>query len=83
MAKQASLFSDPAERAAWLRDRLHYHNYRYHTLDAPEISDAEYDALYRELAELEHRHPGLRAPDSPTLRVGGEVLEELVGKPHR
>ncbi|MDR2695873.1 MAG: NAD-dependent DNA ligase LigA, partial [Deltaproteobacteria bacterium] len=83
MAKQTSLFFDPAERAARLRDRLNYHNYRYHTLDAPEISDAEYDALYRELAELEHRHPELRTPDSPALRVGGEVLEELVARPHR
>jgi len=83
MAKQASLFFDPAERAAWLRDRLNYHNYRYHTLDAPEISDAEYDALYRELADIERRHPGLCAPDSPTRRVGGGVLEELAAKPHR
>ena len=80
---QASLFFDPAERAAWLRERLHYHNYRYHTLDAPEISDAEYDALYRELVELEQKHPGLRSPDSPTRSVGGEVLEALVSKPHR
>jgi len=83
MTKQASLFFDPAERVAWLRERLHYHNYRYHTLDAPEISDAEYDALYCELAELEKKHPGLRTPDSPTRRVGGVVLAELVSKPHR
>ena len=80
---QASLFFEPAVRAAWLRERLHYHNYRYHTLDAPEISDAEYDALYRELVELEKKHPGLRTPDSPTRRVGGEVLAELVSKTHR
>ncbi|MCL2123512.1 MAG: NAD-dependent DNA ligase LigA, partial [Desulfovibrionaceae bacterium] len=83
MTKQASLFFDPAERAALLRDRLNYHNYRYHTLDAPEISDAEYDALYRELADIETTHPGLRAQDSPTRRVGGEALEALAGKPHR
>jgi len=83
MTKQASLFFDPAERAVWLRERLHYHNYLYHTLDAPEISDGEYDAAYRELAELEKRYPGLRTPDSPTRRVGGEVLAELVSKPHR
>ncbi|MDR0238620.1 MAG: NAD-dependent DNA ligase LigA, partial [Deltaproteobacteria bacterium] len=80
MTKQASLFFEPAERAAWLRERLHYHNYCYHTLDAPEISDAEYDGLYRELERLEAMHPGLRAPDSPTRRVGGKVLEALAVK---
>ena len=83
MTKQASLFFEPAERAAWLRECLHYHNYRYHTLDDPEISDTEYDSVYRELAELEKKHPGLRTLDSPTCRVGGEVLDGLAVKPHR
>jgi DNA ligase (NAD+) len=83
MAKQAPLFFDPAQRAAWLRECLNYHNHCYHTLDAPVVSDAEYDALYRELMDIETKHPGLRASDSPTLRVGGEVLEELLGKAHR
>ena len=54
---------------------LHYHNYRYYVLDEPEISDAEYDALMRELAELEARYPDLRLPDSPTTRVGAPPLE--------
>lgn len=58
-------------RAAELRDLIAYHNERYHTLDAPEIPDAEYDALVRELVGLEERHPELRVADSPTQAVGG------------
>lgn len=70
-------------RAAELRDFLAYHNHRYHTLDSPEISDAEYDAAFRELAALEERFPELRSPDSPTRRVGGEVLDRLETRLHR
>jgi DNA ligase (NAD+) len=62
--------SDPAARAAELRGLVEHHNYRYHVLDSPEISDAEYDALFDELARLEEEHPDLRTPDSPTARVG-------------
>lgn len=58
-----------------LRRQIHYHNYRYHVLDAPVISDAAYDALMRELRQLETEHPALMTPDSPTQRVGGEPLE--------
>jgi len=58
-----------------LREQVLYHNRRYHVDDAPEISDAEYDALYRELEALEDEHPDLITPDSPTQRVGGEPLE--------
>ena len=58
------------ERAAWLREELARHNYRYYVLDDPAVSDAEYDALIRELRALEERHPGLVTPDSPTQRVG-------------
>lgn len=65
----------PGERAAFLRREIERHNRLYYTLDAPEISDAEYDLLFRELQELEARHPELAVPDSPTRRVGGEVLE--------
>jgi DNA ligase (NAD+) len=64
----------PAERAASLRATLHHHAHRYHTLDAPEIADAEYDRLFRELQALEGSHPDLRTPDSPTQRVGAQVL---------
>jgi DNA ligase (NAD+) len=62
--------SEPAARAAELRRLVEHHNYRYHVLDSPEVSDAEYDALYDELTRLEAEHPDLRTPDSPTARVG-------------
>jgi len=58
-----------------LREQVRYHNRRYHIEDAPEISDAEYDALYAELEALEAEHPELVTADSPTQRVGGEPLE--------
>ncbi|MBI5278122.1 MAG: NAD-dependent DNA ligase LigA [Burkholderiales bacterium] len=63
------------ERAQALRDFLHHHAHRYYVLDAPELPDAEYDKLFRELQELEARHPDLLVPDSPTQRVGGKALE--------
>jgi len=69
--------ADLAERAARLRAAIHHHNYRYHVLDAPEIADAEFDALYRSLVSLEAEHPELRTPDSPTHRVGGAVQERF------
>jgi DNA ligase (NAD+) len=59
-------------RVEELRSQINYHNYRYHVLDDPEIADAEFDALMRELRELEAAHPELITPDSPTQRVGGE-----------
>ncbi|MEZ5098497.1 MAG: NAD-dependent DNA ligase LigA [Thermoleophilia bacterium] len=62
--------SERAARAAELRALLEHHAYRYYVLDAPEIADAEYDALYDELVRLEEAEPGLRTPGSPTTRVG-------------
>jgi DNA ligase (NAD+) len=64
---------DPARRAAELRTAIEEANYRYYVLDAPTLSDAEYDALMRELRALEAAHPELITPDSPTQRVGGEA----------
>lgn len=64
-------------RADELRRLLHDANYRYYVLDQPEIPDAEYDRLLRELKELEAAHPGLARPDSPTLRVGAEPAEQF------
>ena len=61
----------PRERVAGLRERLAEANHNYHVLDAPTIADAEYDAMLRELGELEREHPELVDPDSPTQRVGG------------
>lgn len=66
-----------AARAADLREQINYHNYRYHVLDSPVITDAEYDALFNELKQLEAEHPEILTPDSPTLRVGGEPRSDL------
>ena len=62
--------ADLARRAEELRRRIERANYAYYVLDAPEISDAEFDRLFRELQELEDAHPDLRTPDSPSQRVG-------------
>lgn len=59
-----------AARAAWLRDEIARHNHRYYVLDDPEVSDAEYDQLLRELQAIEAQDPQLCVPDSPTQRVG-------------
>ena len=67
--------ADVRGRIEELREQLRYHNRRYHIEDAPEISDAEYDALAGELESLETEHPELVTPDSPSQRVGGEPLE--------
>ncbi len=63
------------KRIAGLRAEIEHHNYRYYVLDSPEISDAEYDALMRELQQLEAQYPQFLTPDSPTQRVGAEPLE--------
>ncbi len=63
------------KRIEELRTQLHHHNYRYYVLDDPEITDAEYDRLLRELQELEERHPDAITPDSPTQRVGAEPIK--------
>jgi DNA ligase (NAD+) len=65
------------ERIEELRQEIRYHNYRYHVLDSPVVSDAEYDRLMRELQELEAAHPELITPDSPTQRVGAEPLDRF------
>ena len=74
---------DAAARARELREKLAYHNHRYYVLDAPEVPDAEYDRLFRELQALEAEHPELLTADSPTQRVGGRVLDELAPVAHR
>ncbi len=65
-----------------LRDQLRYHNYRYYALDDPVASDAEYDALMRELREIEAAHPHLVTPDSPTQRVGSAPSEKFAKVRH-
>ena len=70
------------ERHAELSQDIDEHNYRYHVLDAPVVSDAEYDRLMVELRELEDRYPGLRTPDSPTQKVGGKISTEFTPVVH-
>src|SRR5262245_18782482 len=65
-----------------LREELRRHEHLYYVLDQPEISDAEYDALMRELQELEAKHPEFASPDSPTQRVGGKPREGFVKVNH-
>jgi DNA ligase (NAD+) len=68
---------DVRRRVEKLREQVEHHARRYYVLDDPEIGDDEYDALFRELQELEERHPELATPDSPTRRVGSEPVSEL------
>lgn len=70
-------------RLNFLKSELKRHNRLYHTLDDPEISDQEYDRLYKELVELEEKYPELATPDSPTQKIGGEVLPYLEKARHR
>jgi DNA ligase (NAD+) len=69
------LHPSPKARIEELRRLVRYHNDRYYREDAPEISDAEYDALFRELQQMEDAHPEFSDPDSPTRRVGAEPVE--------
>jgi DNA ligase (NAD+) len=73
---------DVIKRLEDLREQVRYHSYRYYVLDDPVISDGAYDALFRELQELEASHPELITPDSPTQRVGGEPREEFTAVEH-
>jgi DNA ligase (NAD+) len=70
-------------RAAWLRAEIERHNHLYYVLDAPEIPDAEYDRLFRELQSLEVQYPELASMDSPTQRVGGIALDAFVPVRHQ
>jgi len=71
------------KRIEELRSEINDHNYRYYVLDAPVISDAQYDKLLRELQQLEQQHPGLITPDSPTQRVGAAPAKEFGEVRHR
>src|SRR5579875_2213422 len=71
-----------SKRVDELRKQLEHHEHLYYVLDQPEISDAEYDRLMRELRDLEEVNPELRTPDSPTQRVGGQPREGFVKVPH-
>ena len=72
-----------ASRAAKLRSTIEAHNRAYYVLDAPTVSDAEFDRLFRELEALERDYPELLTPDSPTQRVSGEPAAEFTAVTHR
>ena len=76
MSSKTKANTDEA-RIAELRERVDYHLYRYHVLDEPEISDAEFDRLWDELLALEREHPDLQTPDSPTQRVGAPPSDKF------
>ncbi len=70
-------------RVQELQELLNRYNYEYHVMDTPSVSDAEYDALLRELVELEGQYPELKSVDSPTQRVGGTILDAFDKVEHR
>ncbi len=70
-------FADVKNRILSLRESLHHHNHQYYVKDDPEISDAAYDRMFRELQDLEAAHPEFASPDSPTQRVGAPPATEL------
>jgi DNA ligase (NAD+) len=74
---------DVLRRLEEMREQIRYHNYRYYVLDNPDVSDAEYDALFRDLQQLEQEHPPLVTPDSPTQRVGGVPSSQFAKVRHR
>src|SRR5438445_1667166 len=75
--------ADALQRISELREQIHHHDYLYYTAARPEISDAEYDALMRELRELEAAFPDLVTPDSPTQRVAGQPVDAFRPVAHR
>src|ERR1700761_1112072 len=79
---EAGSHAQAEKRIDELREQLRHHEYQYHVLDSPEISDAEYDSLMRELRMLEARHPHLVTPDSPSQRVGGKPKDGFAKVEH-
>src|ERR1700691_3133615 len=73
---------DLLQKLEALRDKIGYHEHRDYVLDAPEISDAEFDRLMNQLIDLESKHPELITPDSPTQRVGGQVSGQFASVQH-
>ena len=73
---------DPRQRHAELAAELLEHQYRYHVLDSPLVSDIEYDTMMRELESIEEQIPELRTPDSPSQRVGGVISTDFTPVQH-
>jgi DNA ligase (NAD+) len=82
MKNPADSFENVARRLAELKEQINYHNYRYHVLDAPVVSDYEYDQLLVELRNIEAEHPELITPDSPSQRVGSIPSDKFVKVQH-
>ena len=84
-AKSPSVDGNSAaeDKIAALRKQLHEHNYKYYVLSRPAISDSDFDALMRQLAELEKQYPEFYDPNSPTMRVGSDINKNFVQVPHR
>ena len=75
--------ADDLQRIDELRAELHRHNYNYYVLNAPEISDQEFDHLMYELQDLEARHPEYKDPNSPTMRVGSDLNKNFTQMAHK
>lgn len=78
----AEISQDPQNRVYELRREIEYHNYRYYVMDDPVVSDVEYDAMFRELQELEQKYPELQSPNSPTQRIGTRPSESFRHRSH-
>ncbi|MGN0182374.1 MAG: NAD-dependent DNA ligase LigA [Candidatus Ornithomonoglobus sp.] len=74
--------TEPKERVEELTELINYHNYKYYVEDSPEITDFEFDALLRELEQLEAEHPELKKANSPSMRVGGEAASTFAEVRH-
>ncbi|MCB0362231.1 MAG: hypothetical protein KDD35_05900, partial [Bdellovibrionales bacterium] len=83
ITKSDSLEKETDKRIQWLRQQITKHDYAYYVQDQPEISDYEYDKLFRELQDLEAQFPQLISPDSPTQKVGGNAAQTFTKKTHR
>jgi len=83
VTKRKKTAVDPAVRVEELRDVIRRHEHAYYVLDRPEVSDAEYDAIFKELRQIEEDRPDLLTPDSPTQRVGGEASDQFAKVRHR
>src|SRR5207302_3445117 len=82
MPTRASQSKSVSDEIEVLRDQIRHHEHRYHVLDNPEISDADFDLLVQQLKKLEAAHPELITPDSPTQRVGGKPREGFIKAAH-
>ena len=71
------------DRVKYLREQINIHNHRYYVLDAPQITDSDYDRLMQELKQLEHEYPDIVTPGSPTQRVGAAPVEAFGIVEHR